>query len=644
MFMLFFVNGIAFFATGLAIALENRKGSFLVPSGTFKLLVAYALMGSAANFLQMVMSIQGPSTPEALLINLGALKVLFIALGSILLLVFGADLVTVATRYHRLNWICIGLISAWFLFLLIRFPVSEGLSFAWISAAETTTRNLLYLPALALSAVGMALHARRFIRMGMRRIALDSVWAAAAFALKAIVSGAIGLPYPAVSATALFGVAGLWAHIAPVQIVRTLTTVGIAWFVMRIMRFLELERRQQLEVAVQDRLQAQQEAREGIERWSKGLGRLMDAVSSAISSPLGLNEILSIALREVLGLTQFEAGEIFLINQDHGTLTFVTQEGVPGPVIECERAAKAGRGAIEGITQSAGVEIVPGVQEDPALRGMPCQQAGFHVIVRVPLKYRGTALGTMNLFSRSDRLLEADEQSVLAAVGQQIGVAIENARLYAEMQNMAVLQERSRLSRELHDGLAQVLGYLHLKSKVLEQHIASGEISRAQAEIVDIREATGRAYEDVRESILGLRATLSPGVGLVPAVKEYMRRFGEQSGMSVNLMVSEHANVSFAPAVEVQLLRIIQEALTNARKHSRARRVWVRFESDGDSDSIIIEDDGSGFDAQTVGQDGTAHFGLQAMQERAQSVGGLLTIQSEPGAGTLVVVQLPRSN
>ena len=279
MFMLFFVNGIAFFATGLAIALENRKGSFLVPSGAFKLLVAYALMGSAANFLQMVMSIRGPSISEALLINLGALKVLFIALGSILLLVFGADLVTVATRYHRLNWICIGLISAWFLFLLIRFPVSEGLSFAWISAAETTTRNLLYLPALALSAVGMALHARRFIRMGMRRIALDSVWAAAAFALKAIVSGAIGLPSPAVSATALVGVAGLSAYVAPVQVARTLTTVGIAWFVIRIMRFLELERRQQLEVAVQERLQAQQEARDGIERWSKGLRRLMDAVS-----------------------------------------------------------------------------------------------------------------------------------------------------------------------------------------------------------------------------------------------------------------------------------------------------------------------------------------------------------------------------
>jgi signal transduction histidine kinase len=644
MFMLFFINGLAFFTTGFAIALENRKGSFMMPSGTLKLLAAYAFVGSATNFLQMVMSIQGPSIPEALLINLGALKLLFLAVGPILLLLFGVNLVTTATRYDRLNWLGIGLISTWFLFLLLRFPVSQGLSAAWISAAETTTRNLLYLPALTVSALGMLLHGRRFLRMGMRRIAMDSVWAATAFALKAIVSGAIGLPSPAVSATALVGVAGLSAYIAPVQLARTLATVGIAWFVIRIIRFLDLERRQQVDVAVQERLQAQHDAREGIEVWSKGLGRLMDAVSSAISSPLGLNEILGIAMREVLGLTQFEAGEIFLINQDQGTLTFVTQEGMPGSVIECERAVKAGRGAIEDVTQSAGVEIVPSVQQDPALRGMPCQQAGFHIIVRVPLKYRGTVLGTMNLFSRGDQPPEADELSVLAAVGQQIGVAIENARLYAEMQNMAVLQERSRLSRELHDGLAQVLGYLHLKSKVLEQLISSGDTSRAQTEASDIRETAGRAYEDVRESILGLRTTISPGVGLVPAVKEYTRRFGEQSGIIVNLMVSEQASVSFAPAVEVQLLRIIQEALTNARKHSGAHRVWVRFESDGDSDSVIVEDDGRGFELGQVGQDGTPRFGLQTMEERAQSVGGRLKIHSEPDQGTLVVVELPRSN
>jgi len=644
MFMLFFVNGIAFFATGLAIALENRKGSFMVPSGTFKLLAAWAFMGSASNFLQMVMSIQEPSIPEALLINLGAVKLLMLAVGPILLLLFGANLVTAATRFNQLNWICIGLVSAWGLFLLMRFPVSQGLSFSWISAAEKTTRNMLYLPALALSAVGMALHARRFMQTGTRRIALDSIWAAAAFALKAIVSGAVGLPSPAVTATGLVGVAGLSAYVAPVQLARTLTTIGIAWFVIRIMRFQELERRRQLEVAIQDRLQAQQEAREGIERWSTGLGRLMDAVSSAISSPLGLNDILGIALHEVLDLTHFEAGEIFLINQERGTLTFATQEGMPGPVIECERAAQAAQGAGSGISVAGGVTIVPAIQEDAALRNMPCQQAGFHVIVRVPLKYRGTALGTMNLFSRSDRLPEADEVSVLTAVGQQIAVAIENTRLYAEMQNLAVLQERSRLSRELHDGLAQVLGYLHLKSKVLEQSLASGETSRAQVEAGEIRETAGRAYEDVRESILGLRATVSPGVGLIPAVKEYTRRFGEQSNVAVNLMVSEHARVSFPPEVEVQLLRIIQEALTNARKYSGARRVWVRFESDGDSDTIIVEDDGVGFEMEKVGQDGMTHFGLQTMEERARSVGGRLSIQAEPGAGTLVAVQLPRSD
>jgi signal transduction histidine kinase len=642
MFLLFFINGMAFFASGIAIALENRKGSFMVPAGTFKLLAAFAFMGSAANFLQMLMSIQEASVSDALFINLTGVKLLFIIVGPILLLLFGANLVTAVTRHNWLNWFCIGLILVWFVSLLVQFPLSEGLSFAWISAAETSARNLLYLPALALAALGMALHARRFVRLGMHRVAVDSMGAAGAFALKAIVSGAIGFPAPVVSSTALVGVAGLSAYIAPIQMMRTLTTVGIAWFVIRVLRFLELERRQHLDVAIQDALQSQQRAREDVERWSKGLGRLVDAVSSAISSPLGLSEILNIALREVLDLTRFEAGEVFLINQDRGTLMFVTQTGMPEPVIECDRVAKVGQAVAGGRTQTGDVTVIPNVQEDLALRGMPCQVSGFRVIARVPLTYRGTALGTMNLFSRSERPPEENELSVLAAVGQQIGVAIENARLYGEIQNMAVLEERSRLSRELHDGLAQVLGYLNLKSKSLEQHLDAGEIARARSEAMDIKETAGHAYEDVREAILGLRTTVSAGVGLVPAVKEYTRRFGEQSGIVVNLMVSEHTRVAFPPEVEVQLLRIIQEALTNARKHSGAKRIWVRFESDGDRDTIIVEDDGAGFDAQTAGQQGSTHFGLQTMAERAQSMGGTLRIQSESDGGTLVVVELPR--
>lgn len=603
-------------------------------------LVAWAFLGSLANFLQMFISGQESALADFTLLSLQAVKLSLIVTGSTLLLVFGTDLVKTATAVRRLEWFPAGLVFVWLLVVVIQLPAAS-LSPAWMTAAEVAARQALYLPALGFSAVGMGLHARQFTRSGAPHIGLASAWAAACFGLKAVVSGAIGLPSPAPNTTSAVGAAGLFAYLTSVQMARTLTTVGIAWFVVRLMQLVALEQQRRLEATIQDHLRVQRAAWERLERWSASLGRLLTSVSAATSSTMTLSEVLDIALREVINLTRADAGEVFLLDQERGTLHLVSQQGMPESVEECTRAHWAAQG--QRISAPTELEVVPSIQEAPELRGMPCQRAGFTVVVRVPLKYHGRVLGTINLFSKDNRVPEAQEAAALTAVGQQVAVVVENARLYAEMQRMAVLEERTRLSRELHDGLAQVLGYLHLKSKVLEQRLAAGDISNAQAEAAEIRETAARAYEDVRESILGLRSTISAGSGLVAALKEYVRRFGEQSGIVVNVMVSEQARTTFAPEVEVQLLRIIQEALTNARKHSRARSVWVRFESDGTADSVIVEDDGCGFDVQAAQEDGTPHFGLQTMVERAQAVGGRLMIHSEPGRGTMVVVEIPRT-
>lgn len=637
---LFFANGLAFFATGLATAVESRRTSVALPAGRIGFLVAWAFLGSLSNFLQMIISVQEPALADSMLLSLQAAKLSLIVTGPMLLLVFGTDLVKTATAVRRLEWVPVGLVFAWLLVVVIQLPAAS-FSPAWMTAAEVAARQVLYLPALGFSAIGMALHARQFTRSGNAQIGRAGSWAAACFALKAVVSGAIGLPSPALSTTSALSAAGLWAYVTSVQVARTLTTLGIAWFVVRLMRLVALEQQRQLEATIQEHLRVQREAWERLDRWSASLGRLLTSVSAATSSPMTLSEVLDIALREVLNLTRCDAGEVFLVDHERGALRLVSQYGMPASAEECLRAHWAAQG--NRISPPTDLEIVPSIQETPELRGMPCQRAGFNVVVRVPLKYHGRVLGTINLFNRSHRVPEAHEMAALTAVGQQVAVVIENARLYAEMQRMAVLEERTRLSRELHDGLAQVLGYLHLKSKVLEQRLAAGDTAAAQAEATEIRETAARAYEDVRESILGLRSTVSAGSGLIAALKEYVRRFSEQSGIVVNVMVSEQARTTFAPEVEVQLLRIIQEALTNARKHSRARSVWVRFESDGTADSVIVEDDGCGFDVQATREDGTPHFGLQTMAERAQAAGGRLMIHSEIGRGTMVVVEIPRT-
>jgi signal transduction histidine kinase len=210
--------------------------------------------------------------------------------------------------------------------------------------------------------------------------------------------------------------------------------------------------------------------------------------------------------------------------------------------------------------------------------------------------------------------------------------------LHAQLKDMAVLEERDRIARELHDSLAQVLGYLTLRASVLSGLLASDQFDQAAVEATHIQQVADDAYADVREAILGLRTRPSTH-DLVPTLEEYLRKYSLQSGIRAALEVAPDAAVRFPPTAEIQLIRIIQEALTNVRKHAGAEHVRVRFLREGDRAVVAVEDDGRGFDAGAV--DASSHFGLATMRERTQTVGGNLTVSSAPSQGTRVIVSLP---
>jgi two-component system nitrate/nitrite sensor histidine kinase NarX len=144
----------------------------------------------------------------------------------------------------------------------------------------------------------------------------------------------------------------------------------------------------------------------------------------------------------------------------------------------------------------------------------------------------------------------------------------------------------------------------------------------------------------VREAIFSLRTTLSPGLGLLPSLREYLAEYRAHYGVHVEL-AGDGDSIEFSPEVNVQLLRIIQEALTNVRKHAGASRAWVRFGREGSLRRITVEDNGRGFDPARLGREGQQYFGLQIMRERAESIGGSLALDSRPGQGTRVVVRVP---
>jgi len=202
-----------------------------------------------------------------------------------------------------------------------------------------------------------------------------------------------------------------------------------------------------------------------------------------------------------------------------------------------------------------------------------------------------------------------------------------------------VLQERQRVAREVHDGLAQTLGYLNIQMGITDRLLADGEPEKAAAELAAMGRVTRDAYEDLRQSIVDLRAPLSPHGDLRRTLREYVERFTLQTGVPCHFENRRGSPVALSPSAEVQIIRIVQEALTNVKKHAPGARAWLSLKTNHRQVHATIEDDGPGFDPASIGHNG--RFGLRTMKERAESVGGTFVIESSPGAGTRLQVTVP---
>jgi two-component system nitrate/nitrite sensor histidine kinase NarX len=205
----------------------------------------------------------------------------------------------------------------------------------------------------------------------------------------------------------------------------------------------------------------------------------------------------------------------------------------------------------------------------------------------------------------------------------------------------AILSERTRIAREMHDSLAQVLGAVHLRLRALGATLANLPPEQVSAEIDALAEVCAEAYSDVREAILGLRdAHQHAERSLEDNLGAYLRKYSSQSGIAATLTNEVGHEVTLSPRAEVHIIRVVQEALTNVRKHSGADSVTVCIRGTDSTTTFAIEDDGVGFDhaATSSSQDG---YGLFTMRDRAALLGGTVDIASAPGHGTRVTVTVP---
>jgi two-component system nitrate/nitrite sensor histidine kinase NarX len=233
------------------------------------------------------------------------------------------------------------------------------------------------------------------------------------------------------------------------------------------------------------------------------------------------------------------------------------------------------------------------------------------------------------------------ERELLGALADMAAIAVRTARLHEAEEQWTIHAERDRIARELHDSLAQVLGVIHLQLRALESR-AKDEASHGMAdELSGLAETADEAYQDVREAILGLRETIREHDGLEGSLREYLRKYSRQTGIATHLECDGDSRRSLSPRAEVQLLRVVQEALTNTRKHAGANRVAVQIAVDETgTTTLTVEDDGLGFDPTTVAGSMEGGFGLASMRERVEQVGGTIAVHTAPNAGTRIVVRL----
>ncbi len=275
--------------------------------------------------------------------------------------------------------------------------------------------------------------------------------------------------------------------------------------------------------------------------------------------------------------------------------------------------------------------------------GLPIDEnAGVGSMAAIPLSAEGQTLGALFLGARRQRAINENHSELLKTVAHQIALAIRNAQLYSQLGQMAVLQERHRLSREFHDGLAQTLGFLGYQAERVENLIKAEHNFEAAAEIHELRQTIRDAYADVREAIDGLRLSVEDPSQIADRLSEYAAAFTRQTGILTNFSTNPKG-LSIEPRASLQILRIVQEALTNVRKHACAQKVEIVLEEDHENLYLVISDDGRGFPTEIKTDQLHHSYGLTTMRERAEGLGGTLSIATSPNQGTRISVKVPIS-
>lgn len=664
MMIFYFFYGLSFGGLGLAAYLQRRRGGDFPLRGLLPWLAAFGFAGGATGWVEMFILNESSSF-------LNALRIILYPTSGLLLLIFGWGI------FAKLQPL-----PSWMIFVpgLMLIPAAYVITYALTTFVTPSpleipidiwSRYLLYLPGSILAGFGFLRQWSVQRKLGYNDVASLMLGAGLAFLVEAFVVGLVvpAAPYgPAsyynydrvvydafarenVSASEFHGLTG-WLDYEqvlettgiPIQAWRTLSAFAVMFFVVRGLDVFETIQKRQVRTLQQERDRAQQaviesqiSARQTAESWSNALIQ----ISSRIAELEDVDDTLCFIVDSARKLLNADFMGLALIDGDYDTFVLkcyateaqndLTTTSIPitNPVI---------LNVIE--TQ---VAYCPSADEMPdALEGVSFfTDKPAQALAVVPLKLDTRSVGALWVARFEKCAFRETDLIWLNCLADQVVITIKHGIMTSQLQSLSVIDERARIAREMHDGLAQVLGYMNVQVQTLEAFLQQGKLDKVQSKLEQMRDAVQLAHADVRENILSLRTTLDADKGVITGIQEYLEAFGVQAQIATEFTNHIEDELELPPLAEVQLVCILREALTNVRKHANATNVSVTLTKQGWSEDarivMTIRDDGVGFSDYEKKR----HFGLQTMTERAQSVGGSLLVSSKPGKGTQVECWIP---
>lgn len=358
-------------------------------------------------------------------------------------------------------------------------------------------------------------------------------------------------------------------------------------------------------------------------------------VTALVANSVSLDELAQSFAKSLTRIARADGVALRWSSQGNQRHLMLAAQGLPLEMVEAEQCIYAGDCHCGASSTDATLKVIPIRSMNE--RGLQhCTRAGFETVVTIPVRLHDRVMGEVDLFFHARVSPSPAERSLLEALSSHLASGMENLRLNALEKEAAVSQERNLLARELHDSIAQSLAFLKIQVQLMRDALKSGDPVEVRKVLEEIDTGVRESYGDVRELLLHFR-TRTNTEDIEPALITTLKKFEHQSGIKTSLSM-QGQGMPLSPDLQIQVLHIVQEALSNVRKHASATQVWLDVQQQP-AWCFQVRDDGIGFDINKDALDET-HVGLRIMTERAQRIGAELDVQSSTGHGSTITVRL----